>query len=731
MTSTYTAYRLFSQDLSASLARTEAKTDVAREAQYYKDNIDAVTSVDDFLNDRRLFSYAMKAHGLEDMVYAKAFMKKVLTSDLADPQSFAKKLVDTRFVAFAQAFNFTERGDVAESLSYVQNEIQETDTASLYSEHRVKQGIAAATEADYYQTKMPTISSVDDFIADKRLLAYAMTAFGIDPRYVSDAFVRSVLTSDLSDPDSTANKIGDGRYQRMAAAFNFAADGGIVAGSAAQSGEQIDEAIYLNYANSGNGASPAAAAHSGRYYADTIGAIASVDDFLNDNRLLGYALTAYGINPGTASKDAIRQVLTSDLADPDSYANSLVNPSYRTLAAAFHFGTDGSVTGSEGAQTDQQVAATADLYIVNYDDAAETSDASATESYRNRIGTFGSVDALIADKATYSYVLKAFGLDPNTESKSKIRQVLISDSSDPRSFANLQKDTRYRDLAAAFNFGADGEALQPQQAQTDMEEAETVRLYGTRVGSAGDEAAKAKDEIAYYRGAIAKVRSVDGFLADKRLVAYVLEAYDVDGENVSMDTLRRVLTSDPMDEDSYVNRTLKDDRLRNLAAAFNFTADGKLGRVPAQTAQTRSDVLTTSDAYVRQTMESDAGQENEGVRLALYFQRKAAGIKSPLNILADKGLLQVMQTATGLPSSMSQAGIEQQVAMIEKKLDVADLQDPRKLEAFLARFSALYDIDNGVSTPSPALMLLSGETSGVGTDVGLLASLQRLALGRL
>ena len=34
-------------------------------------------SIDDFMKDTRLYNYAMKAFGLDDMAYAKAFMRKV------------------------------------------------------------------------------------------------------------------------------------------------------------------------------------------------------------------------------------------------------------------------------------------------------------------------------------------------------------------------------------------------------------------------------------------------------------------------------------------------------------------------------------------------------------------------------------------------------------------------------------------------------------------------------
>ena len=63
-------------------------------------------TVDDFMKNDRLYQYAMKAYGLEDMIYAKAFMKKVLQSDLSDPNSYANKLTDKRYREFAAAFSF-------------------------------------------------------------------------------------------------------------------------------------------------------------------------------------------------------------------------------------------------------------------------------------------------------------------------------------------------------------------------------------------------------------------------------------------------------------------------------------------------------------------------------------------------------------------------------------------------------------------------------------------------
>ena len=417
MTSTYLSFRLYTQDLPKSLARTASQTQVARDIQYYRDNIGKVTSVDQFLKDNRLFTVAMKAAGLDDLITAKAFMRKVLESDLSDPKSFANKLADTRYASFAKSFNFTTTGSVTESLTYAQNDIQADDTVELYSEHRVKQGVATASEAKYYQATIPTVTTADQLIANKRLFAFALNSVGLDPDRASAAFIRNVLTSDLSDPGSMANQLADTRYRNLAAAFSFDEDGNAPPGGAAQTAAQLDQTVFENYTQ--GGPSPAGAAYNSTYYANTVPTLGTVDDFLNNDRLFDYALTAYGINPNTASKVIMRQVLVSDLSDPGSFANSITDTKYRTLAAAFNFQPDGTVSPTDGAQTAQQIGVTKTRYLSLYDDAAVAAEATKSNIYRARINVTTSVDDLLADSTLYTYTLQAFGLDPDTKSKSR------------------------------------------------------------------------------------------------------------------------------------------------------------------------------------------------------------------------------------------------------------------------------------------------------------------------
>lgn len=706
--STYLNYRVYTADLNRTLARIAVDPQVARDAQYYNENIGKVKSVDDFLNNTRLFSYAMKAYGLEDMSYAKAFMRKVLTSDVNDQTSFVRKLTDSRFLAFAKAFNFSTDGSVTASAVAAQDPGDETDTIGLYSQQRINKGTAAAAAAGYYQNNIATVQSVDEFLARPELLNYALVAYGLDPARTSNATLRAVLTSDLSDPGSYANQIGASNpaYLKFAAAFSFSSDGSVPQGGAVQTAAQIANTVYLNYDATGTGASPAAAAFKTQYYQNNISSITNVDELLANDNLLNYALTAFGLDPALQSKTVLRQVLTSDLSDPQSVANQQSNAAYRQLAAAFNFQTDGTLADGTSAQSANQLQQTVQLYASDYDAAALSSQKTETTYYQQAIGSIGTVDALLKNSRLYNYILTAYGIDSKTVSQVTIKKVLTSDSTDPGSFANRSANSAFQALAAAYNFDSDGNAKTLSTAQSNSSIISTIQRYNKQAGDTTAQQSTTKAEDTYYSQTIGNIKSVDEFLKDRRLVTFVLKAFGFGGETISDTTLRKLLTSDVFDPKSYVNKT-ENKRFRDLVAAFNFDTEGKVSLTPKTEAQTRSNIVATADLYLRQTMEQEAGDQSDGLRLALYFQRKASTITSVYSILADSALLQVVRTALGFSASMSNADIDVQASMITKKLNLDDLKDPKKLEKFLAQFSALYDVNNSATDTSWVNLLFS------------------------
>ena len=724
MLSTLASFNLVNNNLQATLKRTAADPVVTRDAQYYKDNIGKVTSVDDFLDNYQLFSYAMKAYGLEDMTYAKAFMKKVMESDLSDSNSFANQLTDSRYKQFAEAFNFNTDGSVKTTTFDAQSGTQEDDTIGLYSQAVQNRLSSIDDDTTYYQTTIAKVSSVDDFLSDQKLVDYALKANGIDPTYYSTDTLKKVLTSDLSDPSSYANQLGSD-FVALAKSFNFQTDGSLAAGTSAQSDDALKTTVAdYDYYEAGT-TTPLMAQANTDYFTQTIGSITSVDQLMSDSRLYSYVLTAFGFSPSTTDSSTIEQALTSDPDDPSSYANTATGGDYADLAKMFNFNADGTVPAGEQAISGANLTTVTDDYATAYSTAVQSSIDSATSYYKTASAQVTSVKDLMSDTQLYDYVLDAYGLDPETTSAFTVQKVLESDPSDPNSYVSSLHDSRYSQLAAAFNFDAGGNAVAPRAAQSTSDLQNTETAYAALATAGTITKDQAKTETTYYDGAIQKIANVDDFLSDSRLVNYALLANGIDPKSVTTSELKQALTSDLNDPTSYAN-TEAGTQLRDLAATFNFGTDGSIKQETVSAPQSMLNIVKTGDLYTRQTLEENEGDENTGVRLALYFEREAPNITSAYDILADSALLQVVQTALGISPDTSAADVDIQANYIDSRIDVKDFQDPDKLNKFLAQFASMYDLDQNDPTTDPTVTLISGSTASNGVSADLLLSIAQL-----
>ncbi|MEI9430974.1 DUF1217 domain-containing protein [Mesorhizobium sp. Cs1299R1N3] len=600
MLSTYTSYQLIIKDINKSIDRIEQQPTVDRDTQYYLANITKVKSIDDFVKNDRLFKYAMKAYGLENMDYAKAFMVKALKEGVTNPDSFANKLTDKRYAAFVRAFNFAANGADATIYNKAQQlvtknyplQVQIGATQSGFSYYQ--------SETAYYVTNISKVKSVDDLMGDSRLLAYAMAAFGLDSETEPAATVRAMLEGGVSDANSPANKLTDKSYANFVSAFNFV-----------QYGDQ------------------------------------------------------------TTARDDVQAVPKGFMAGAGL---TLVKPSA------------------------QYIKGEADYYAAN-------------------ISKVKSIGDLMADKRLLTFAMASYGLDASTETPLQISTMLAGGVSDPNSPANKLTDKRYANFVTAFDFAQYGD----QTTSRDAVQKDTLNVYTTEsaLGLITPNADYIKSETAYYLPNITNVKSIDDLMADSRLYNYALSSFGLDPAKESKDLIRSVLTGGIRDPDSVANK-MTNKAYAGLASAFNFEQYGEAATTinPAQ--------QPTVDSYMRQTLEEDAGKTNEGVRLALYFNRKASTITSWYDVLADTALASVVRTALGLPDSFATADIDKQAQLFEQKLDISDLTDPVKLNKFLTRFTSMYEINNPTSTAVTSISVLFAKpvTSGISTD--LMMAMQKL-----
>lgn len=84
---------------------------VSRRNTYFRENIAKVETAGDLVRDYRLLSVALGAFGLENEISSRAFIQKVLESDLSDNRSLVNRLSDKRFLKLAEAFRFGKGAD--------------------------------------------------------------------------------------------------------------------------------------------------------------------------------------------------------------------------------------------------------------------------------------------------------------------------------------------------------------------------------------------------------------------------------------------------------------------------------------------------------------------------------------------------------------------------------------------------------------------------------------------
>ena len=409
-----------------------------------------------------------------------------------------------------------------------------------------------------------------------------------------------------------------------------------------------------------------------QYFRDTIGTFTTVDQMMADARIVDYLKSAFNLSTSlsvvsSTLANAITTASTdADLEDPNNYLvrfhsgrdyyDDLV-----ALSRAFNFKEDGTLPDGVPPVDAAKLDEISSRYFSGYDDVYEEDDELAIKRLKldlTALSESGStIDDLFQSTGAYNFVMTAVGLDAKEVPQRIMRKVLTSDLTDPKSFVYTLKDDRYVQFAKLFNFDESGKFAAPLAAQdnaTIQQVAKDYIIQKTRFLE-GDEATSAKsaaeDEARYYADNIVKVESLDGLLADRRLIDFAIEAKGLNPGNFSDKMLRQAFTSDLSDPKSYVNQ-FGDYRLAEIVTSFNFDSTGKLTRPESGVISSRGATVETMNMFLRQTIEEEQGIDNEGVRLALYFERMAPTITSAYDILSDTALYAFFKTTYSMPDEI-------------------------------------------------------------------------------
>ena len=177
------------------------------------------------------------------------------------------------------------------------------------------------------------------------------------------------------------------------------------------------------------------------------------------------------------------------------------------------------------------------------------------ERFRARAAEIGSIDELMRDRRTLTFVLEAFQLESEVDKRAVVRRLLTDDPADLRSFANRMVDPRYRQINREFG-GKEG----PPFADAALVDKIIRQTLINRFEKANGEANPGLREAMYFQRMIGTVNDVKGMMGDRVLTAVARTALGLPKQFGLLDyeqqkaILEKRLDPEKFKDPSWVNR---------------------------------------------------------------------------------------------------------------------------------------------------------------------------------
>lgn len=224
-------------------------------------------------------------------------------------------------------------------------------------------------------------------------------------------------------------------------------------------------------------------------------------------------------------------------------------------------------------------------------------------------------------------------------------------------------------------------------------------------------------ETEYFVENIGNVKSAEDLLSDSRLLTVALDAFGLGEDIYKKAYLEKILTDGTAADDALANK-LGDDRYVQFSDAFGF---GPGDTIKTGSAQEMADLIFTNKV---QSFEEAVGEQEASMRVALYGQRELVNLAEEessvdtkwFNVMGQSALREMFEIALGLPESLSQIDLDQQLETFKDRAssvfgtdDVADFADPELMEKLVITYLAreqLSSFEASQSAGATALMLL-------------------------
>jgi hypothetical protein len=240
-------------------------------------------------------------------------------------------------------------------------------------------------------------------------------------------------------------------------------------------------------------------------------------------------------------------------------------------------------------------------------------------------------------------------------------------------------------------------------------------------------------DIEYFRENIAKAKTAEDLVKDRRLLTVALGAFGLGDEINKRAFIQRILEGGTDNSDSFANR-LNEPRYKAMAKAFGY---GNVAGAKVELNSFQDDIVARFKSL---EFERAVGEVDGDMRIAMNFKREILAIASGESVdragwLQAMGQLPVrtlLTTAFGLPDSVAQLDIDRQKEMFETKAEqlygdssAKVFLDPENVEDIIRRFFLFKQMKSGPNATTPgmgALTMLQSSALGAGAALNLLMS---------
>ncbi|NWG54527.1 MAG: DUF1217 domain-containing protein [Hydrogenophilaceae bacterium] len=193
-------------------------------------------------------------------------------------------------------------------------------------------------------------------------------------------------------------------------------------------------------------------------------------------------------------------------------------------------------------------------------------------------------------------------------------------------------------------------------------------------------------ELARYRRVVEDAESVDDVLDDPVARRVLLTANGLGDQADYVGLVKKAVMSDPADQKSLAYRMSETNPAwLAFATKYNLQLYG-VGKLKLSAA-----IAEVSENYIAEKRLDALDQQIPGLGSAVLFKTLAPQIDTTMKVLGNGLAREVVTVALNIPKEIAYQSLEAQERAIERRLDVADLQNPEFVDRLVYRYLVEYN----------------------------------------